>query len=93
MANPSALETNRAVRVLAGKRLKYTVTLNIPGQEPVEFQCPQVPKLVWSDSHRGFILEGRAGEGYQTDYTIMIIGATGAGVLVTAELNPEHEEK
>lgn len=62
--NPSIHETNKAVRVLSGKPMKFTVRIHMANGSIIEYQSDNTPQLDWSNDARAlWIKDGGYGGG------------------------------
>lgn len=60
--NPSVHEANKALRVLTGKRLKYTLRLHLPDGKVTEWQSDKTPSLDWDNNSRSVWLVQRGSD-------------------------------
>jgi len=84
MSEPSQAEANKLLRVLTGKKLKYTVTLHYPDGRRVEFQCDSKVDVKFDDNTRKEWLVHVGG-----DYTSAAITEWVPGTIILVETNPE----
>lgn len=83
--NPSVHTANEVLRVLDGKRLRFTVRVHLPDGRKVEFQADTAPKIAFCNEDRSLWLFGTAGESYNS-YQIM---RWVAGAILLCEENPK----
>ncbi len=79
-------ETNKVVRVLTGKRLKFTVRVHRLSGDVVEFQTDFLPKLEWNHETRGLTLIMK---GSTEVYDTFVVMEWETGMVMTWEANPE----
>lgn len=77
----SNTETNEAIRVLSGKRLKLTVRLHLPDGKCVEWQAEERPDVKFNDADRCLWV-------YEGGYSGKPISRWIDGAVLLAEENP-----
>jgi hypothetical protein len=86
MDNISMHEANKAIRVLSGEKLKYTVRIFLPDDSGVvEFQTKDYPKIDWNQEARALWLCGGS-------YGSCPIMPWKEGMVILTEQNPDWKE-
>lgn len=82
--NHSQHEANKAIRVLSGKPLKYTVRVYIPDGRVIEFQTEKLVKVEYNSDTRAIWLHQSVG-----DYSSVPVMQWIEGSILLMEENPK----
>lgn len=84
---PSQHEANKMVRVLTGRRLKFTNRVFLVDHRILEFQTKNRPKIEFNQEARSLWLVEK--DGYSDNVPIMEFPA---GAIILSEENPDAEK-
>lgn len=84
--NASVHEANKVLRVLDGKRLKFTCRVHCPDGRVIEWQSDCVPKVDWNNDTRSVWIVQSASESYGNQHPVMPFEP---GMIILAEENPK----